>query len=72
MLSLGLMSNLEKRKSMIINISSATSDFYIPKMGLYSCSKYFLKGFSRTLEKELNREKSNIEVFCLKPLVVNT
>jgi short-subunit dehydrogenase len=62
-----LMPVLEARpKSYILNVSSTTAFQPIPYINLYSCSKTFMRNFTKSLKYEM-RNKKNINISCLTP-----
>lgn len=55
----------KSNRSVIINMSSITSNAPIPHYSLYSASKVFNFFLSESLASELSDSK--IDVFCIKP-----
>jgi short-subunit dehydrogenase len=56
----------------IINIGSVASDRAIPLLGIYSASKFAVKGYTDTLRMELEEEGVPIAVTLVKPASINT
>lgn len=56
---------IEKRKGLIINISSLAGLFGLPYHGLYSASKFALEGYSESLRMEL--QPTGVQVVVVNP-----
>ena len=56
---------IEKRKGLVINISSLAGLFGLPYQGLYCASKFALEGYSQSLRMEL--QKTGIYVTVINP-----
>ena len=56
----------------IINIGSVVSERAIPLLGIYSASKFAVKGYTDTLRMEINAEGLPIAVTLVKPASINT
>lgn len=56
----------------ICNVTSAAGMLALPKMSLYSASKWAAIGWSESLRIELSREKSPVRVTTLAPYFINT
>jgi uncharacterized protein len=54
----------------ILNVSSMAGIFHPPKKSVYSGTKAFLMGFSKSLRRELKREGISVSVLC--PGAMNT
>ncbi|XP_043933014.1 very-long-chain 3-oxoacyl-CoA reductase-like [Protopterus annectens] len=61
---------VERKKGVIINISSGAGCFPLPLMAMYSASKAFVDFFSRGLHAEYSSK--GIIVQCIIPLLVST
>ena len=58
------------RRPAVVNLSSASSVFGIPSMGVYSASKFWVRGFTEALASEWKRH--GISVRSVVPPFVNT
>ena len=56
----------------IINIGSVTSDRAIPLLGIYSASKFAVKGYTDTLRMEVEQAGWPISVTLIKPASIDT
>ena len=56
----------------ICNITSSAGMLALPKMALYTSSKWAAIGWSESLRIELQRERSNIKVTTICPYFINT
>jgi short-subunit dehydrogenase len=56
----------------IINIGSVLSDRAIPIQGIYSSSKFAVKGFTEAFRMEIESDKLPISVTLVKPSAINT
>ncbi len=54
----------------IVNIASVIQDFAIPYLGVYSASKYAIKGFTQSLQRELGT--SHISTLLVAPRGIDT
>lgn len=50
--------------SYILNVGSMASFFCLPKKPVYGATKSFIYSFSKTLRKELKKDKVNVSVLC--------
>jgi len=50
--------------SYILNVGSMASFFCLPKKPVYGATKSFIYSFSKTLRKELKKDKINVSVLC--------
>jgi uncharacterized protein len=56
--------------SYILNISSLASFFYLPRKQVYGATKSYLVAFSKSLRRELQKDKISVSVVC--PAGMNT
>ena len=70
--SRGAAEHLRGRGGVIINIGSVVSDRAIPIQGMYSASKFAVKGFTDVLRMELEERGDPIYVTLIKPGSINT
>lgn len=56
----------------IINLGSTDSDRALPLQGMYSVSKFAIKGFTDALRLELHHEGVPVEVCLIKPAAIAT
>lgn len=61
-----------QREGTIINVGSVESEFGAPYNAVYSAAKHGIKGFTEGLRRELEIEKSPIQVTLIMPGSVNT
>ena len=59
-------------KGHICNITSSAGMLALPKMALYSASKWAAIGWSESVQIELQREKSPVHVTTIAPYFINT
>lgn len=59
-------------KGHICNITSSAGMLALPKMALYTASKWAAIGWSESLKIELQREKSPVRVTTIAPYFINT
>ena len=59
-------------KGHICNITSSAGMLALPKMALYTSSKWAAIGWSESLRIELQREKSPVKVTTIAPYFINT
>lgn len=52
------------KKAYILNVGSMASFFCLPKKNVYGATKSFIYDFSRSLRKELKKDKINVSVLC--------
>jgi uncharacterized protein len=52
------------RRSYILNVGSMASFFYLPKKQVYGATKSFIYFFSKTLRKEVEKDKVCVSVLC--------
>jgi short-subunit dehydrogenase len=64
--------HLRAQGGAIINIGSVASDLAIPLLGIYSASKFAVKGYTDTLRMELEEDGIPIAVTLVKPASINT
>jgi hypothetical protein len=64
--------HLRAQGGAIINIGSVTSDLAIPLLGIYSASKFAVKGYTDTLRMEVEEAGWPIAVTLVKPASINT
>ena len=70
--SLEATKHLQKRGGALINVGSVTSDRALPLQGMYSTSKYAVKGFTDALRMELQAADAPISVTLIKPTSIDT
>lgn len=56
----------------LINVGSVLSDRAIPLQGIYSASKFAIKGFTEALRSEMDTEPYDISITLIKPASINT
>jgi len=61
----------QEKKSFIVNVSSMAGFYDVPFKGIYSASKKFVLGFSRSLSKELENSSVSITVLCPGGVLTN-
>jgi short-subunit dehydrogenase len=64
--------HLRAQGGVIINIGSVTSDLAIPLLGIYSASKFAVKGYTDTLRMEVEEAGWPVAVTLVKPASINT
>ena len=64
--------HLRARGGALINIGSVASDRAIPLLGVYSASKFAVKGYTDALRMELEEEGAPVSVTLVKPASINT
>jgi short-subunit dehydrogenase len=64
--------HLRAQGGAIINIGSVASDRAIPLLGIYSASKFAVKGYTDTLRMEVEQAGWPIAVTLVKPASINT
>jgi short-subunit dehydrogenase len=64
--------HLRQRGGTIINLGSTFSDRAIPIQGMYSASKYAVKGFTDALRIELQKDELPVSVTLIKPSAIHT
>ena len=52
------------KHSYILNVGSMASFFYLPKKQVYGATKSFIYSFSKSLRKELRKDKVHVSVLC--------
>jgi NAD(P)-dependent dehydrogenase (short-subunit alcohol dehydrogenase family) len=70
--SLAAVKYLKPRGGAIINIGSTLSDRAVPIQGMYSASKFAVRGFTDALRMELEEEGAPISVTLIKPSAIDT
>lgn len=63
---------LRKSKGRLINIGSVLSEVALPLQGIYSASKFAVRGFTNALRRELLGEESGVSVTLIMPSAINT
>lgn len=63
---------LKKSGGAIINIGSVLSEVSLPIQGIYSASKYAVKGFTNSLRNELLADKAPVSVSLIMPGAIDT
>jgi short-subunit dehydrogenase len=63
---------LKSRGGAIIQIGSEVGERAVPLQGIYSASKYAVKGFTEALRMELEKEGAPISVTLIKPAAIDT
>jgi uncharacterized protein len=58
--------------SYILNVGSLASHFHLPKKQVYGATKSFIYYFSRSLRKELRKDKVYVSVLCPGGMTTNT
>lgn len=56
----------------LINLGSEVSDVAVPVQGMYSTSKFAIKGFTNALREELLEAEYPVSVTLIKPAAINT
>lgn len=64
--------HLKVRGGAIINLGSTVSDRAIPLQGMYSASKFAIRGFTDALRMELEEQGAPISVTLIKPAAIDT
>jgi short-subunit dehydrogenase len=64
--------HLRARGGALINIGSVASDVATPLLGIYSASKFAVKGYTDALRMELEHERAPVSVTLVKPGPTNT
>jgi short-subunit dehydrogenase len=64
--------HLKERGGALINIGSVASDRALPLQGMYSTSKYAVKGFTDALRMELQAANAPVSVTLIKPTSIDT
>jgi short-subunit dehydrogenase len=64
--------HLRAQGGVIINMGSVASDRAIPLLGIYSASKFAVKGYTDTLRMEVEQAGWPIAVTLVKPASINT
>ncbi|MFL5329275.1 MAG: SDR family oxidoreductase [Gemmataceae bacterium] len=70
--SLTAVKHLRSRGGALINLGSVASDLALPIQGMYSASKFAIRGFTDALRMELETEGAPISVTLIKPTSINT
>lgn len=70
--SLAAVRYMKSRGGALINVGSGFSDRAAPLQGIYSASKYAVKGFTDSLRMELEKEGAPISVTLIKPASIDT
>lgn len=63
---------LKKTKGKLITLGSVLGEVALPLQGIYSSSKFAVRGFVNTLRRELMAEKSDVTVTLIIPSAINT
>lgn len=63
---------MRERGGAIINIGSVLSNVALPIQGIYSASKHAVKAYTDTLRRELQAEKSPLQVTLVMPSAIDT
>lgn len=63
---------LKKSNGTLINIGSVLSEVALPLQGIYSASKFAVRGFTNTLRRELMADKESMRVTLIMPSAINT
>ena len=63
---------LKTRGGALINVGSTVSDRAIPLQGIYSASKFAVKGFTDALRMEVEEEGAPVSITLIKPAGINT
>ena len=61
-----------QNRGVLINLGSVDSDRALPLQGMYSTSKFAVKGFTDALRMELHHEGVPVEVCLIKPSAIGT
>jgi short-subunit dehydrogenase len=64
--------HLKTRGGAIIQIGSEVGERAVPLQGIYSASKYAVKGFTEAFRMELEKEGAPISVTLVKPAAIDT
>ena len=64
--------HLRRHGGALINIGSVASDVATPLLGIYSASKFAVKGYTDALRMELEHERAPVSVTLVKPGPTNT
>lgn len=64
--------NLKQRGGALVNVGSTVSDRAIPLQGMYSASKFAVKGFTDALRMEVEEEGAPVSVSLIKPAGIAT
>lgn len=64
--------HLRRRGGALINIGSVAGDVATPLLGIYSASKFAVKGYTDALRMELEHEGAPVSVTLIKPGPTNT
>jgi short-subunit dehydrogenase len=70
--SLAAVEHLRHRGGALINVGSTLSERAIPVQGVYSSSKFAVKGFTDALRMELEAEGAPVSVTLVKPAAIDT
>jgi short-subunit dehydrogenase len=70
--SLAAVEHLRHRGGALINVGSTLSERAIPVQGVYSSSKFAVKGFTDALRMELEAEGAPVSVTLVKPSAIDT
>lgn len=62
---------LKKSHGTLINIGSVLSEVAIPIQGIYSASKFAVRGFTTALRRELLDDKDSVQVSLITPSAIN-
>ncbi len=64
--------HLKQRGGALINLGSVASDFAFPIQGMYSVTKYAIKGFTDALRRELRDEGAPVSLTLIQPAAIGT
>lgn len=64
--------HLKQRGGALVNVGSTVSDRAIPLQGMYSASKFAVKGFTDALRMEVEEEGAPVSVSLIKPAGIAT
>lgn len=64
--------HLRYRGGAIINVGSVAGDRALPLQGMYSTTKFAVKGFTEALRMELEQEGAKVAVTLIKPTSIGT
>jgi len=70
--SLAAVEHLRHRGGALINVGSTLSERAVPVQGVYSSSKFAVKGFTDALRMELEAEGAPVSVTLVKPSAIDT
>jgi len=63
---------LKESQGRLINIGSVLSEVALPLQGIYSASKFAVRGFTNALRRELLATEPNVSVTLIIPSAINT